>query len=72
MGDKINRKLWSKLPVPFELADMLYMVAAKQGYPREQIHYFLYDLLKHKHPDLVEQLADFLETRWLDTPPEAD
>jgi hypothetical protein len=72
MSDKPNRKRWSKLPVPFGLADILYMVAAKHGYRREHIHYFLYDLLKTKYPADVEKLADFLETRWMDDKPSDD
>jgi len=48
------------------------MVAAKHGYRRERIHFFLYDLLKAKYPEDVEALHSFLDTRWLDTPPKDD
>lgn len=70
MATKPNRSDWSKLNVPFELADLITMIAKSKGYKRDKIHLFLYDLLKSKYPDDVERFADFLETRWLDTPPE--
>jgi hypothetical protein len=69
---KPNRLQWSKIPVPFELSDMLYMVAKAKGYKREQIHFFLYDLLKSKYADDVEHLATYLETHWLDDKPTSD
>ncbi len=52
--------------MPKELSDLLYMVLTKHGYQREQIHFFIYELLKSKYPEDIETLADYMETRWMD------
>lgn len=66
---KTTRLNWAKLIVPDELADLLYMVAKAKGFKREDLHFFLYSLLKTAHPEDVEKLTDYLEARWMESKP---
>lgn len=67
-----GRNAWSRMVLPPELADLLRMVAKKHGYANKDIHYFIYTLLKAFAPEDVAQLAAYLGTDWLETPPQED
>lgn len=67
MSDSKDTRLnWSKLVIPPELADLLFMIAKVHGYRRDELHRFLYAMLKMAYPDDVATLADYLGTGWLD------
>jgi hypothetical protein len=63
---KTSRLGWSRLYVPPELADLIFMVAKKEGYEPDDVHLFIYRMLKEVHSEDVDSLADYLNTRWLD------
>lgn len=66
-----SKKNWSKVIIPPEEADLLFMVARRNGYSRAEIHYFLFRLLKQCFPEDVETLAKYIGADWLnEKPPE--
>jgi hypothetical protein len=73
MADKKENRLgWSKISIPMDFSDLLYMMAKKAGYSREDIHLYLYHLLKTSYPEDTAQLTKFLELDWMQEPPEQD
>jgi hypothetical protein len=68
-----SKKNWSKLIIPPALSQLLFLIAQKHGIPREDIHLFIYRMLKELYPEDVERLSEYLGAEWLDeTPPSAE
>ena len=66
-----SKKNWSKLIIPPALSQLLFLVAQKHGTPREDIHLFIYRLLKDQYPEDVERLSEYLGSNWMEeSPPE--
>jgi 3-oxoacyl-[acyl-carrier-protein] synthase III len=74
-----NRRKWAKLNVPDELGDLVAMVAKKGGWDSDQIHWFIFDAVRARHPELTERALNWLGRKWIEedelkprNPPEED
>lgn len=66
---KESRKMWNKISLPPDFADMVDMMCKIAGYHHEDMHFFIYHLLKKAYPEQTESLTKYLELGWMDQPP---
>jgi 3-oxoacyl-[acyl-carrier-protein] synthase III len=65
-GAKQNRRKWTKVNVPDEMGDLIQMVAKRENWKPDEIHWFLFDAIRSKYPDTVEQALGWLGREWID------
>lgn len=63
---KPDRRQWKRLVLPSELLDLLTIIAKSKGVSEDELHLFVYQLLKESCPEDVAKLGHFLNTTWLD------
>lgn len=69
MSQQLPRNNWSRYPLPEELIALLWQVAKREGYQRDELHLFIYKLLKEARPEDVAAYASLFDAEWMDVPP---